>query len=544
MSGISTTDWGQSEQQLFRFKDAVRRSDLISELSHPKPYDIAIIGGGIHGACIAKLAARQGHKVVLLEWGDYAHATSSRSSKMAHGGLRYLETLDFQQVLEGIKAREDLFENASHLVHPQKFYIPILQRQHFLRFKLALGLQFYDRMTRSDTNRHYWVSEKDIPRDLFGNKKLLGCYCYTDGLMNDARLVLENVIAARRDGALCLNYVKVKAIKSAHGMTELRVRDELTQQEYSLQARIAVNCAGPWAPFLGEVSPDTPMVKYSRGAHIIFSVPWKYPSLFLPMEGKGRYYFVWPHAAGTMVGTTERETAELEEDPLPTRDEIEEILDRLQKDLPDSGLSRENAHYCFAGIRTLPLRKGSSDIARISRKHIWRYAEGMLTLFGGKFTTAEWTAREGMKQIGKILGKEDKPVSSAIAGTLTAGAQTQLIARLTCEHELSNAAAARLVARFGSRAEEFLSHDLDPIDFEVAVALEVEQSETLDDLMRRRLDLEFNKDHGLNEIDKILPLFSLGKRREDVNRQVELYRQRMQKIDTLLGKAGSRVTSP
>src|SRR5690606_5320934 len=149
----------------------------------------------------------------------------------------------------------------------------------------------------------------------------------------------------------------------------------------------------PWAPYLGRLTAGEfeGALRYSVGAHLLFDVPWPGPAVLLPLPERGRYYFVWPHAAGTMVGTTELEIVRPISDPLPETRDVEELLARVERDLPGSGLKRDRLHYCFAGVRALPARGASRrSSAALSRRHRWVNRNGVLSLFGGKFTSAAW----------------------------------------------------------------------------------------------------------------------------------------------------------
>lgn len=290
---------------------------------------------------------------------------------MAHGGLRYLEMLDFRQVFEGIRAREELFSAAPHLVRPERFLIPVPKGAYGFRAKLAVGLHLYDLMVRQRDRKHRWISRNELAFEGFSRDRtdLMGCFQYTDGLMNDVRLVLENLIAARRAGARAINYVEVEELRSDASGCTVAARDALTHHQFELRAHLVINCAGPWVGEIrGARSSTTSPVRYSRGAHIVFSRKWIDPSLFLPMPGKARYYFVWPHPGGTMVGTTEREVDTAELDPLPSGDELDEIFDRLERDLPGSGLDRSESgsfrvkHRCTE-YRTRPIGLFPSHLA-------------------------------------------------------------------------------------------------------------------------------------------------------------------------------------
>jgi glycerol-3-phosphate dehydrogenase len=514
-------------------------------------YDMVVVGGGIHGAAVARLAAGYGFKTALLEKNDYAAATSSRSSKMAHGGLRYLELLDFEQVFEGIKAREEMFEHVGNLVKPGEFLIPVPRGAWFFKLKLGIGLFLYDLMVKMGNRRHRWIprSKLTFPGFHSGREDLMGCFVYTDGIMSDARLVIDNVIGARRYGADCLNYCEVRSMtRNESGISEIAAVDIKTGKEVKLKARLVVNCTGPWASTLANTLGAEPRpLKFSRGSHIIFNKPWTGPSLFLPMPGKARYYFVWPHQAGTMVGTTEREVASVDLDPLPSKDEMDEIFGRLEKDIPDAGLNRQSACYAFAGIRTLPIRGKDANSTVLSRKHIWTHVNGVLTLLGGKYTTASWTALEGVKEAAQILGKplSVDALKSRIDLKKLPGSATDVecegLLRYLATHGVSIESQNRLLSRYGKRlGDNYLEFvDAPPeklVELETMIALDTEQVESLEDLMRRRLELEYTEGHGEKYLPIIGEVFKRMRPAVDFEKEKEAYLSRMRTIHLLLGK--------
>ena len=527
--------------------DSVSRSQLLAEIQRRGAFDILVVGGGIHGAIVARLAAASGFKTLLLEKADFAGATSSRSSKMAHGGLRYLELLDFEQVFEGIKARDEMFEHLSHLVKPSEFLIPVPKGKLLFKWKLGLGLFLYDLLLKHPEHRHRWIprSQLSFPGFHSGRQDLMGCYRYTDGIMSDARIVIENVLAARRAGALCINHCEVIGrTRSPDETSTVSFRNSLTGATSEVRARLVINCAGPWCSALAhQLGSESSRLKFSRGSHIIFAKPWSGPSLFLPLEGRARYYFVWPHPAGTLVGTTEREVSELSDDPTPSRDEIEEIFARVERDIPDAGLRRENACYCFAGIRTLPLRNRVSHSAVLSRKHVWTHQDGVLSLAGGKYTTAWWTALEGLREAAQLLGRALEPATlrhrtdlKELPGSMTDGQLADITTKLS---PLADGDRARLITRYGKRLLQSYWCLVDPdiekqVALETEIALDTEQAESLEDLMRRRLELECIPGHGLHYLPTIRAVFQ--RLRPDLNfdAQAEAYRERMMRIDALL----------
>lgn len=520
------------------------RTAIINGITAESP-DIAIIGGGIHGAALARLAAASGLRTVLLEKGDYVSGTSSRSSKMAHGGLRYLEMGDFKQVFEGIKAREALFENYPHLVKPYPFLIPVPKGKYFFKYKLRLGLSLYDLMVRRSERKHRWIPKSELDSSFFCQKRdeVMGCFQYTDGILSDSRLVFEALYGARQYGALCLNYAKVVRVNSRSNENVVDWVDTRSEREYQCRPKLVVNVAGPWAPYLqpdyraGTVVP----VRYSRGTHLLFSKKWTGPALFLPLEGKARYYFVWPHFSGTMVGTTEREVFDDFDEPIPSEDEIEEILHRVQKDLAGSGLSRDNLHYAFSGIRTLPLRSKNSSTAEVSRRHVWNFKSGMLTLLGGKYTTAEWTAWEGLQEIQVHLGRTSE--AKSIQYQWGAEAEFHSWMKRAKEIGLSSFLQAELIRRYGQRVP--VAVDLESQCFgglcyasELDYAIRHEQAETVSDIFRRRLEIEYLPNGGLEVLEEVLMYLMKTCEREAESFESVEYREHVERIQGLVGFDG------
>ena len=496
-----------------QYKNATRipmatRAELLEKLRTHSHTQLCIIGGGVHGAALARVAAYNGISCCLLERSDFAAGTSSRSSRMAHGGLRYLETGDVQQVKEGLRAREDLFRTANHLCHPATFLIPVYRASGLFKLKMSVGLTAYDMLAGNRNRRHRFLRRDAVTTPEFeGMKDLDGFFEYQDGLIeDDGRLTLEMILEARLHGATCANYVEALSVKRAGRLFGINGLDRITGTELELSADVVVNCAGPYAGYIDAPGAEQlgTQLRFSQGTHLLFDRPWNGPCLCLPMKGeKGRYYFVLPFNGGsaTMVGTTEREVPNPDRDPVPTAEEVEEILERLQRDLPQAGLNCTSLFYGFAGVRAIPLRNSGKGVAQASRRHIWRWtAGGILTLLGGKLTTATWTASEGFLMAVKELN---------VAGTWTnlcgrplpGSAATQDLARLThdlLDRGLTVGSASSLVRRFGIRANQFLAQDellqeISPGIYRgpLELAIHEEQAITLEDVLRRRLGIEY-----------------------------------------------------
>ncbi len=505
------------------FSSFLNRGEEVSHLSQTEhPFDLLIIGGGIHGASLARLASYNGLRVALLEAQDYASGTSSRSSKMAHGGLRYLELFDFKQVFEGIQAREELYQVAPHLVYPYPFSIPVFEGEPFFRIKLKLGLWLYDRFARCPIRKSFWTTApkaKESFTSLFA-RRVNGWFTYYDGILDDIRIVQENILSARMFGAHCLNYAQCEQVLPESDYTVVSWKDTLRNTEHTSRAKVVVNCAGPWVPFAAQPSPASfaPQIRYSRGVHLLFDVPWDGPALFLPLDGRARYYFVWPHFAGTLVGTTEAPTDDVDWDPQPTGEEIHEVLTRLERDLPHTALTQKSLSYAFAGIRTLFLQKKDSPLSEVSRRHQWIWDNGMLSLIGGKFTTSALTAEDGFRIIQNTLGAQ-APARS-LCGVCYPGAENlqEHVRRFEArckEYRIAQHVCDETIRRLGARVQHF---EEDRALYELAtpgllrgeaeMIFRVDQCEVVEDLFRRRLQLEFFPSHKRAPDEISFDLFS------------------------------------
>jgi glycerol-3-phosphate dehydrogenase len=536
------------------------REELIASFATLPRVDLAIIGGGIHGASMARLAAWNGLRVALFEKGDYAQETSSRSSKMAHGGLRYLEMFDFRQVIEGVKCREELFASAPHLVYPHPFFVPNPHGKWWTNLKLKTGLTIYDCFVQQAARRHsYWSTKKslNIAQLFTEHVRPLSGFQFFDGIMNDTRLVLDNIRHARLLGARCVNYGEVLDVqKSTGGRYVLNVKDVLqTDKNFHIEAKVVVNCAGPWvASALGPIFQDAlqDRLAYSRGVHLIFSKPWDHPALLIPAGKKGQYYFVWPHPAGTLVGTTERAAEIAEMEPVPRIDEVQEILQRIERDIPHAGLSRDNLVYAFAGVRSLPLRdqtRGRSSTLSLSRKHRWvSSGPGLLSLLGGKFTSAAWTVEEGLASLWSLFEKSDRikllrgvPLRQSVVHQNT----IEKFQKLSSAPEFSETEQflrLGLIDTYGEALEPLVDEDniFEPIQgdssirhCELRIAFEEEQAMGIDDFLARRVQREYCAGHGLESIPSIEENLLKASCRFE-KQQTEKYRQRVREITQLL----------
>jgi len=351
-----------------------KRAAAIQEFKS-RTFDLCIIGGGIHGAWMARDAALRGLDVALLEARDYGSATSSRSSKMLHGGVRYLERGDVSLVFDALRERARCLKLAKHLCRSSEFLFPSVKGQTKPTWMIDVGLGIYDAMGRVGQDRevrklfpphsrlrdssHEFQALEGMGLDFRGLLK------YSDGQMNDVRLVVEVIKEARSLGAACLNYCKVTSGKRSNDLWEIQF-DSLGEP-HELKAKTVVSAAGPWARLLsGDLNTNSPSstkekhwpdIIWSRGIHLLFKQAWNLPGLIVPTGEPGRYYFIWPWTlAGvdyTLVGTTDQRTENLEDKPVPTENEVAQLLGYLKRDLPNSGLAGAVPEQSFCGVRTL-----------------------------------------------------------------------------------------------------------------------------------------------------------------------------------------------
>ena len=365
-------------------------------------FDLAIIGGGIQGAATARDAAMRGLKVALVDARDFASGTSSRSSKMIHGGLRYLEQYDFRLVHEARRERRLLLKLAPHLARPGPFLVPIYAGDPYSPFKLRLGLTLYDLMGNlGSKDRHKMLSPAETLRRVpsLRSEGLCAGAVYFDSETDDARLTLENILDAARQPtrAVVANYTELKALSVKSGskgpeVASAEVEDLLTGRRHEISARFWVNAAGPWVDRVRAFLPGfdgSRTVRLTKGTHIILppvAGPFALFAAILP----GKRVFVMPPWHGhALLGTTD---TDYEGDPAavrPDRSDTEYLLSALNRVLARP-LGLGDVVGGFAGLRALAVEGGSSpsENTREYRLHQDPWAANFVSICGGKLTTA------------------------------------------------------------------------------------------------------------------------------------------------------------
>ncbi|MBF6596357.1 MAG: FAD-dependent oxidoreductase [Thermaceae bacterium] len=374
----------------------MNRTDLLEQLS-AQTFDLLVIGGGASGSGVALDAASRGLKVALVERYDFAEGTSSRSTKLIHGGVRYLEiavkTFDRVQlnlVRDALHERSIMLKNAPHLSRPLWLLTPLYKLWETPYY--YTGLKIYDLLSgRAHLNPARYVSAKETLERFpaVQSAGLKGAVAYQDGQFDDARFNLELALTALQQGATVLNNIEVTGLlKRENRLVGATVKDRLSGKELEVGAKVVVNATGPFSDHIRRLDdPATPqLVKASSGIHIVLDKKYSPPDtgLLIPHTEDGRVVFVLPWLGGTLVGTTD-DPAPLSDHPRATEDEITYVLRQVRPYLGD--IPREAVRSAWSGLRPLVSRP-DADTAKLARDHLIQESpSGLLTLTGGKWTT-------------------------------------------------------------------------------------------------------------------------------------------------------------
>jgi glycerol-3-phosphate dehydrogenase len=378
-------------------------------------FDVVIVGGGMAGAGIARDLVVRGASVALVEKGDFASGTTSRSSKLIHGGLRYLELFDFALVRESLRERETLRRLAPHLVRPLPFLVPIYRGSSRGLIKVRIGLKLYDWLTPGRDRERYRVLDPRQARALepaLDAQALRGAgYYFDDLLVYPERLCLENALSAHRRGGRVLNYAEVEEVREgSDGVPAgLVVRDLLTGQVATLTARVIVNATGPWVDQFRERAGVSEggrrIVRGTKGIHCL--LPRLTERAIYHSTADDRMIFVIPWRDFSLVGTTDTDFEGDLDRVHATRDEVVYLLQEVRRALPDPRVRPEEVAYTYAGVRPLSFEEGrrASDV---SREHaVVEEAGGrFLSITGTKLTCFRSLAEQAGDRALRALGRE------------------------------------------------------------------------------------------------------------------------------------------
>lgn len=381
-----------------------------------EPWDMLIIGGGATGVGVAVDAASRGYSVLLLEQSDFGKGTSSRSTKLIHGGVRYLQQGNISLVMEALRERGILRNNAPHLVHDLAFIVPNYDWWEAPFY--GIGLKIYDMLA----GRYGFGPSKILTKDetleripTIKRDGLRGGIIYYDGQFDDARLLINLARTASHQGAVLLNYARVIALtRGGDGIIDGAIFEDLEAgTEHRARSKAVINATGPFADHICRMDDPNalPLISPSQGIHLVFDrsfLPGK-SAIMVPHTKDGRVMFAIPYLGVTLVGTTDTPVSEIELEPRPMAEEIDFILETAGQYL-EKVPSRQDILSVFAGIRPLVKTADEKNTAALSRDHIIHISKsGLLTIAGGKWTTYRLMAKVCVNYALSLAGLESKP---------------------------------------------------------------------------------------------------------------------------------------
>lgn len=506
-------------------------------------YDLIIIGGGVNGAATARDAAMRGIKTILLEKSDYASGTSSWSTRLIHGGLRYLEYFEFPLVRESLREREVLLRTAPHLVNPLMLTVPVYGDRSRPYWKIQAGMLLYDIFSYDKT----LPSHRMLPRQKFHQ---LFRYLDQDGLKGGAqyydgqavyaeRLCLENIIAAQEAGATCLNYAEVTGlVRNGDQITQLACADQLTGEAFTVQGSehaVIINTSGPWVDEVcqrGKTNQQSapigekPKIGGTKGSHVVVPPFSGAPDTALYVEAKsdGRPFFIVPWLGMYLIGTTDLRFQGSLDRVKADNEEIDYLLRETNLIIPSAQLTRDDVKFTYSGVRPLPYAEGQKP-GSVTRKHIIydHGAEGvknLISLIGGKLTTFRHVGEELVDAVCKKQKRQTPPcptLNTPFPGAVVPSDERVTQAVQTYRDRVSLATLDHLFTLYGARATDVLkltdespelaepiTSELPDIKAQIVYAVRRESAQTFVDILRRRTTIAMQFNYGLD----VLPIVS------------------------------------
>jgi glycerol-3-phosphate dehydrogenase len=495
-------------------------------------FDLCIIGGGITGAGAARDAASRGLKVCLIEQNDFASGTSSRSTKLIHGGIRYLENLEFGLVFEALNERHILFEIAPHLVHPLSFVLPVYEDGRVGMFKMGLGMWLYDALALMHAPKiHERLSVESTSARIPSLKTngLLGSYSYSDAYMDDDRLVIETLRSAARFGATAANYVKAGTgrLDEKGRLQELEITDTLNGKKSKIKAKHFISTVGPWTDQFAEtLFKWKKLLRPSKGIHFTLKrerLPIK-EAIVMATGKDNRIVFAIPRHEMVILGTTDTDYPGNPADVHSERADVDYLLSVVQQYLPKAGITEKDIVASYSGIRPL-VNDGSATESKTSREHVILHTPHNITFVaGGKYTTYRRMARDIIEKVlAEEFSLEDRitfarnQTRDPLNPLVTVEKLSESIAQSknwAPEFNLKKEETYLLAERYGFEAYEILkngrSQNLSGAwEMEAAFAIQNTMCLHLRDFMLRRTPLFLARtDHGFPLVDAIAQVFA------------------------------------
>jgi glycerol-3-phosphate dehydrogenase len=517
------------------------REALLARLGAQR-FDVLIIGGGIVGAGLARDAAMRGLQVALIEQGDFASGTSSKTSRLIHGGLRYLEHGHLRLVFESLRERTILRTIAPSFVHPLSLLLPIYEGDVRPAWKINLGLWLYDLLACGRNIRPHRMASARRAAALEQGLRVDGLRAaglYADCQMDDARVCLANILQAVSLGAICCNYVRLRTLlKARQHVCGGEAEDVVTGRSLEIQAQVVVNATGPWADRIRRLShANAPQrLAPSKGIHLI--VPRiAQEALFVQGRVDGRMLFLLPLGDYSLVGTTDTALGESPDALSANANEVGYLLEEVNRVLPGSHLDEDDIIATYAGAR--PLLASSRTSTNASREHhieIDRW--GLVSVMGGKFTTYRLMAQQAVDLlVRRNRWKTDRcltdqvslletihPVSLDHWKEITRTIDPDLLARLLTRYGAGTFPILRLLSHERTLARPICPHH-ESIQAELVHAFQEELACTVTDVLARRTRIAWSSCQGLDALSTVTGLFQRygGASSVQMEQQVEDY---------------------
>ncbi|MDA8098298.1 MAG: glycerol-3-phosphate dehydrogenase/oxidase [Nitrospiraceae bacterium] len=519
-----------------------------------RPYELIVVGGGITGAGVARDAALRGLSVLLLEKRDFASGVSSKTTRLVHGGLRYLANFELDLVAEALRERAILRRHCPYLITPMPILIPIYRGDPHGRAAISVGIHLYDLLSREKDIPHYFTSG-------FGRTLAMEPHLNQEGLTGSAlfydhqivmpeRLVIENIVAARESGADVRNHVVVERFEEQGDAVHVTAKDTLSGASQLFRGQVLVNAGGPWVDEVRKAGgiDRTKIIHPTKGVHLLLP-KLSEQSLFVASKD-GRMFFIIPLDKWSLIGTTDTNySGDLDEVHADAAD-VDYLLTESRRILPGLNLSKDRILYTYAGVR--PLAFAGERESRISRKHRV-IAEGrtgrIITIAGGKYTTYRNMAEDVVDAACRKLGKRVACATgdAPLAGSLPAGLDEYLreeVPRLGEGYAVSPDLVRHLIHFYGSRAEAVLqlakerpdlrdsiSSESRDIYGQVLYGIREEGGRTLSDIVLRRMHLGITPRRGEDEAERIAAVAGeeLGWNADERSGQIAEFRQELKK---------------
>ena len=539
------------------------------ESMQAQPVDLLVIGGGITGAAVARDAALRGFRTALVDAGDFGGGTSSCSSRLIHGGLRYLESYSFGLVFEASRERRTLLRIAPHLVRSLRFLFPLYEGGRVPSWKLRAGMWLYDALAAfRNVHWHRWLPPAKALAAEPGlrDRDLRGAALYWDAQTDDARLVVATLRSAAQAGALAANYVAATSFIRAEGrIVGAVVRDHFTGEENLVRALTVVNATGPWVDRVRRLDDGAakPLLRPSKGAHAIVRREklGLHDAITLSSPIDGRIMFVLPWNDLAYIGTTETEETVTPEDVRATGEDVTYLLRSANAMFPRARLTPNDVLATWAGVRPLLAPDRSLPAGRVSREHrIVESPSGLITVAGGKLTTFRVMGRDATdlvaKRLRRIDGRPLPPRPATDQMPLPGGeiAALDVMMQSVRMKELPAVTARHLVDSYGTESAAILNlvaknkvlggplvAGRPEIRAEVVYAVEREMAMRVSDVLIRRLHLFYeDPQHGAgvaaNVARKMAELLGWSSTREDD--EIGAYLEEVRKSREFLREVG------